>query len=69
MGIRKRRATRSAGVTLEVVVVDYLRELAEKEDRDRSFCINQIVREHAARNGRPLPPDPGPARTEVEKER
>jgi hypothetical protein len=32
-----------------------LRDLAEKEDRDRSFCINQIVREHAERSGRPLP--------------
>jgi predicted transcriptional regulator len=35
-------------------VLDYLRELAEKDDRDRSFCINQIVREHAERQGRPL---------------
>ena len=53
---RRKRCTRSAGVTLEVVVLDYLRELAESCDRDRSFCINQIVREHAERNGRPLPP-------------
>ena len=56
MNTRKRRFTRSTGVTLEVVVLDYLRELAEKDDRDRSFCINQIVREHAERSGRPLPP-------------
>jgi len=56
MSIRRRRSTRSTGVTLELVVLDYLRELAEKDDRDRSFCINQIVREHAERNGRPLPP-------------
>lgn len=56
MSSRRRRFTRSAGVTLEVAVLDYLHELAEKEDRDRSFCINQIVREHAERNGRPLPP-------------
>ena len=55
MSLRRRRFTRSAGVTLEVAVLDYLRELAEKDDRDRSFCINQIVREHAERNGRPLP--------------
>jgi hypothetical protein len=55
MSTRRRRFTRSTGVTLEVAVLDYLRELAEKEDRDRSFCINQIVREHAARSGRPLP--------------
>ena len=56
MSTHRRRITRSTGVTLEVAVLDYLRELAEKEDRDRSFCINQIVREHAQRNGRPLPP-------------
>lgn len=56
MSRRTRRFTRSAGVTLEVVVLNYLQFLAEKEDRDRSFCINQIVREHAERNGRPLPP-------------
>ena len=54
MGIPRRRVTRSTGVTLEVAVLDYLRELAEKDDRDRSFCINQIVREHAAQHGRPL---------------
>ena len=46
MGLRKRRPCRSTGVTLEVVVLEYLAELAEKGDRDRSFCINQIVREH-----------------------
>jgi hypothetical protein len=49
-----RRRTRSTGVTLELVVLEYLRELAEKEDRNRSFCINKIVREHAERNGRRL---------------
>ena len=66
MGIRKRRVTRSTGVTLEVAVLDYLAELAEKDDRDRSFCINQIVREHAERHGRRLPPPnqaPRPAAT------
>lgn len=57
---RKRRQTRSTGVTLELAVLDYLAELAQREDRDRSFCINQIVREHAQRNGRPLPPASGP---------
>lgn len=53
---RKRRLTRSAGVSLELVVLEYLSDLANKQDRDRSFCINQIVREHALRNGRVLPP-------------
>ena len=41
-------------------MVNYLRELAEDQDRDRSFCISQIVREHAARKGRPLPPATDP---------
>jgi predicted DNA-binding ribbon-helix-helix protein len=62
MVIPKRRITRSTGVTLEVAVLDYLRELAEKDDRDRSYCINEIVREHAARQGRPLPPATRPPR-------
>ena len=57
MGLRKRRPCRSTGVTLEVVVLEYLAELAEKGDRDRSFCINQIVREHAEQHGRPLSPN------------
>ena len=60
--VRKRRVARSTGVTLEVVVLEYLQELAEREDRDRSYCINQIVREHAARNGRALPTRPCPPR-------
>ena len=52
----KRRLTRTAGVSLEIVVLDYLRELADRDERNRSYCINQIVREHAQRHGRPLPP-------------
>jgi len=55
MAARLKRFTRSTGVMLEIPVLNYLRDLAEKEDRDRSFCINQIVREHAERSGRPLP--------------
>ena len=58
MGERPRRLTRSTGVTLELAVLEYLRELAEKDDRNRSFCINRIVREHAERNGKPLPSVP-----------
>ncbi len=56
MSTRKRRATRSTGVSLELAVLDYLSRLAEQEERDRSFCINQIVREHAERHGHPLGP-------------
>ena len=62
MGQRPRRPTRSTGVTLELAVLEYLRELAEKDDRNRSFCINKIVREHAERNGKPLPSAAKPAR-------
>lgn len=60
MTTRNRRYTRCAGVTLEIAVLNYLRDLEEKEDRDRSYCINRIVREHAERNGRPLPPPTQP---------
>jgi hypothetical protein len=56
MNQRRRRETRSTGVTLEVVVIDYLRALSQQQERDRSFCINAIVREHAERHGHPLPP-------------
>lgn len=66
MSARRKRLTRCAGVTLEIPVLNYLRDLAEKQDRDRSFCINQIVREHAQRQGRTLPPATPPA---VEPER
>ena len=64
MNARRKRLTRCAGVTLEVPVLEYLQELAERDDRDRSFCINRIVREHAERNGRRLPPATRPASRE-----
>jgi hypothetical protein len=57
----KRRWTRSTGVTLEVPVLDYLQVVAEKENRDRSYCINIMVRDHAARHGCPLPPATPPS--------
>ena len=37
-------------------ITHYKHRGTEKYDRDRSFCINQIVREHAERSGCPLPP-------------
>lgn len=68
MSSQSRRVTRSTGVTLELAVLEYLRDLAERQDRDRSFCINQIVREHAARNGRILAPaTPRPPTMTVEE--
>jgi len=43
MTTRPKRCTRSAGVTFEVPVLEYLHELARAQARDRSFCINQII--------------------------
>jgi hypothetical protein len=60
MSTRRRRCARSTGVSLEIAVLEYLRELADRSERDRSFCINQIVREHAERHGHPLTPPPLP---------
>jgi hypothetical protein len=65
MAARKKRFTRSTGVMLEIPVLNYLRDMAEKADRDRSFCINQIVREHAERNGNPLAPATKPPTQEA----
>lgn len=55
MVARKKKRTQTAGVVLEIAVIDYLRQLAERDERDRSYCINRIVREHAQRQGCPLP--------------
>lgn len=52
---RKRKFTRGAGVRLDLAVIEYLRQLAERDERTRSYCINRIVREHAQRAGCPLP--------------
>lgn len=39
----------NTGVTLEPDVAAYLADLAKREDRDRSWLINAIVREHSTR--------------------
>ena len=52
---RKRKITKTTGVVLEVPVLDYLRQLGERDERGRSYCINRIVREHAQQQGCPLP--------------
>jgi hypothetical protein len=36
-------------------VIDYVRQLADEEERAQSTVINRIIREHAERHGRPLP--------------
>ena len=59
---RKKKLTRSTGVNLELPVFNYLAELAEREERARSHCLNRIVRDYAARNGTALPSAYGPDR-------
>jgi len=61
MSAKSKKETRSTGVTLEVPVLNYLTELACREERNRSYFINRIVREHAERNGTPLAPATTPA--------
>ncbi len=60
MAHTRRRQTRSTGVSLEIPVLEYLRTVSEQLERDRSFCINKIIREHAQREGHPLVQDPKP---------
>lgn len=45
------RTVRPSGVNFEVVVLDYLETLSLKQDRSRSWLLNAMVREHAARHG------------------
>lgn len=45
------KTVRPAGVTFEEGVLDYLESLSEKEDRSRSWLINRMVKEHAAKHG------------------
>ncbi len=45
------KTVKPAGVTFEEGVLDYLETLSEQEDRSRSWLINRMVKEHAARNG------------------
>lgn len=54
MSQHRRRPTRSTGVSLEIPVLEYLRALSEQMDRDRSYCINEIIRDHARRQGVPI---------------
>ena len=58
---KKKKLTQSTGVTLELPVFNYLAELAEREERARSYCLNRIIRDYAERNGTllasPYPPD------------
>lgn len=39
------------GISLEADVAEYLEQLGQRDDRDRSWLINSIVRQHAEHNG------------------
>ena len=67
MALKSKKQTRSTGVTLEIPVLHYLTELADRDERNRSYCINRIVREHAERNGTPLPPADAAADTSLRR--
>ena len=43
-------------MSLEENVMRYLDEVANSDDRDRSYVINRIVREWAKAKGTPIPP-------------
>ena len=45
----------TTGVSLDVEVIKYLDQVANSDDRDRSYIINRIVREYAKANGTPIP--------------
>lgn len=45
------RTVRPAGVTFETGVLEYLEILGEREDRSRSWLINQMVKAHAQQEG------------------
>lgn len=45
------RAVRPSGVNFEVEVLNYLEALSVREDRSRSWLLNAMVQEHAAKHG------------------
>lgn len=58
IGVARRASLKrfiNTGVRLEEPVIGFLDELAEKEERHRSYLINRIVREYAERSGTPIP--------------
>ena len=46
----------TTGVSLDLNVLRYLDEIANSDDRDRSYIINRIVREYAQQKGTPIQP-------------
>lgn len=41
-------------VNFDPAVISYLDGICEEEERSRSFVVNKIIREHAARKGSPI---------------
>lgn len=53
---RVRKAPKmTTGVSLDIEVLKYLDDVANSDDRDRSYIINRIVREWAKTQGTPIP--------------
>lgn len=48
-------AKTQTGVSLDIDVLKYLDEVANSDDRDRSYVINRIIREWAQSKGTQIP--------------
>ena len=55
MALASKTKKLTTGVSLEENVMRYLDEVANSDDRDRSYVINRIVREWAQAKGTPIP--------------
>lgn len=53
-GRKMKKQCRVTSVNFEVAVLEYLKELQVRDDRDRSYTVNHIIREHAQSHGRKL---------------
>ena len=51
-----KKQIRVTSVSFELAVLEYLKELAVRDDRDRSYTVNHVIREHAHLHGRKLRP-------------
>ena len=51
-----KKLIRVTSVSFELAVLEYLKELRVRDDRDRSYTVNHFIREHARMHGRVLRP-------------
>ncbi|MBL9171416.1 MAG: hypothetical protein JNN07_27030 [Verrucomicrobiales bacterium] len=49
-----KKQIRVTSISFEVPVLEYLEELATRDDRGRSYTVNQVIREHAKLYGQTL---------------